>query len=103
MLLTFDLMVDVTEKSKRLLMLANESKWDEFSILNEERQTILLDFDFESIHLSEQDSDKLYRQMSELVTLNNKLESICVTERDNIAGELQNIRQGAKVTHAYTQ
>ncbi|MFW5426288.1 MAG: flagellar protein FliT [Methylophagaceae bacterium] len=101
MLLSFDLIQDVTEKSKQLLELAKESKWDEFSTLNTERQSILLNFDFESMDLSEQDSDKLYDQMSELVVLNDELESICVTQRDDIANELKNITQGGKVAQAY--
>ncbi|MBL1320575.1 MAG: flagellar protein FliT [Methylophaga sp.] len=103
MLLTFDLILNVTEKSKQLLSLAKEEKWDEFSILDTERQTILLDFDFKNINLSEQDSDNIYHQMSELVNLNEKLESICVAKRNDVVGELKNIRQGAKVTQAYSQ
>ena len=102
MLLTLDLMQDVTEKSKQLLLLAKESKWDEFSVLNTERQSILLKFDFENMNLSERESDKLYDQMSELVILNDKLESICVNQRDDIANELKNITHGAKVTKAYS-
>jgi hypothetical protein len=102
MLLTFDLIQDVTEKSKQLLMLAKESKWDEFSILNTERQSILLNFDFENMDLSERDSDKLYDQMSELVVLNDELESICITQRDDVANELKSLTQGVKVAQAYS-
>lgn len=102
MLLTIDLILDVTKKSKQLLSLAKESKWDEFSVLNTERQSILLNFDFENIDLSERESDKLHDQMSELVVLNDELESICTAQRDDIANELKNITQGAKVTQAYS-
>ncbi len=102
MLLTFELIQDVTKKSKQLLMLAKESKWDEFSILNTERQSILLNFDFENMDLSERDSDKLYDQMSELVVLNDELESICITQRDDVANELKSLTQGAKVAQAYS-
>ncbi len=102
MLVTFDLIQDVTEKSKQLLALAKESNWDEFSKLNTERQSILLNFDFENMNLSERDSDRLYAKMSELVILNDELESICVTQHGEIASELQNITQGAKAVQAYS-
>lgn len=103
MRLTFDLLEGITEDSKQLLSFAEESKWDEFSSLNVKRHSTLLNVDFKNIDLSEQDSNKIYGQMSELLSLNKKLESICVKERDTIAGELKNMRKNAKVAHAYSQ
>lgn len=103
MRLTFELLEDITKESKQLLSLAEDSKWDEFSSLNDKRQSALRNVDFINIDLSEQDSSKIHKQMSKLISLNNKLESICVEERDTIAGELKNMRKNAKVAHAYSQ
>lgn len=103
MRLTFEILEELTKESKQLLSLADDSKWDDFSNLNVKRQSTLRNVDFKNIDVSEQDNSKIHEQMSKLISLNNKLESICVEERDTIAGELKNMRKNAKVAHAYSQ
>jgi len=90
-------------KSKALIEDAAAEKWDEFYALEAERQTLIRSINLENIILSESDNEQLHELMTKLIALNEQIESICVQQRDNAAGKLQDIRKGNKVSKAYSQ
>jgi hypothetical protein len=98
-----NLVLDAINKSKQLLLLAQESKWEDFVIADAERQALLLNLDLTTLELSEEENDKLHSQMSELLLLNKELELICEKQRANIAKELKQFKKKNNVAKAYSQ
>jgi len=103
MTFSFDSISDAIGKSEQLLLLSQQSKWDDFLELDAERQALISGFDFKDISLSEADYTKLQHQMNKLISLNEKLESTCLAQREEIAGEMKKIRKNNKVAQAYMQ
>ncbi len=103
MVFSFQLLADIIEKSKLLLSLSSESKWDVFSELDEERQALIKSISLENVELLESDYNDLQTQMNELIMLNKKLESVCLKQRNIIADELHGFRKNNKVAQAYSQ
>jgi len=99
----FDLILDLIGKSKQLLLLAKEQKWDDFVVADAERQALLVNLDITSLELSEDENDKLHSQMSELILLNKELELVCDEHRTNIAKELKQFKNKKNVAKAYLQ
>ena len=98
-----NLITDAIKKSKQLLTLSNESKWEQFVELETQRQALIKAINLENTELLEQDYNDLHIQMNELISLNKKLESICLKQRNIIANELKSYRKNNKVAQAYSQ
>jgi len=99
----FDLVSTIIAKSKALVLVAESEQWDKFNEIEAERQPLIQSLNLEGLALSASDNVRLHTLMSELIKLNDQLESLCVKQRSNAAGELQKIRKGHKVNKAYSQ
>ena len=99
----FNLVLDIINKSKELLILSEQENWDEFAAVDAERQTLLLSLDLRLLDLSAKDNEKLYHQMTKLIALNKELESICVEQRTNTVIELKQFKKNNNVAKAYSQ
>jgi len=103
MAFSLDTVTEIIKKSKQLLMLSAESKWEEFANLEEKRQLLIKAINLENTVLLEKDYNDVYMQMNELISLNKQLESICLEQRNIIANELKSYRKNNKVAQAYSQ
>jgi hypothetical protein len=99
----FDLVASSIAKSNELLVLADALEWENFSMLAVQRQRLVTSINVGSIELSAADNDRLHELINQLLVLNVKLEIICQQQRSETASELQKIRQGNKVSKAYSQ
>ncbi len=103
MAFSLNTVTEIIKKSKQLLMLSAESKWEEFANLEEKRQILIKAINLENTVLLEKDYNDVYMQMNELISLNKQLESICLEQRNIIANELKSYRKNNKVAQAYSQ
>ncbi|PHS27231.1 MAG: hypothetical protein COA83_01545 [Methylophaga sp.] len=100
---SLEIITKAIKKSKQLLTLSKESKWETFADLEVERQALIKNISLENLVLLESDYNDLQTQMNELILLNSKLESIGLKQRNIIADELQGFRKNNKVAQAYSQ
>jgi CRISPR/Cas system CMR-associated protein Cmr3 (group 5 of RAMP superfamily) len=98
-----NLITDAIKKSKQLLTLSKESKWEQFAKLEAERQTLIKAINFENTVLLEQDYNDFHIQMNELILLNSKLETVCLKQRNIIADKLKGFKRSNTVAQAYSQ
>lgn len=89
-------------QSERLLSLAEIDQWDDFSVLELERQRHLKQLDLAELSLAEQASIDLRNNVQALMNLNDRLEVTCRKKRKNIAADIEKINQGNKAKKAYT-
>ena len=97
----FDLATDVIVISKQLLLLAEESNWDEFAELDAKRQSLVRSINVESLELSNEENVTFHQLLNEMISLNEQLEKVCTEQRRSITEKLKEIGQGAKAAKAY--
>lgn len=99
----FELVDEAITKSRQQLLLAETTDWELFIEQEVDRQALLHSIKLEDIVLEDNDNEMLHRQINELLSINERLESLCINERYAAAAELQKIRQSSKVNKAYGQ
>ena len=99
----FKLVIDGIDKSKQLLVLAEAGEWEQFSELEQQRQSLLNRLRLENLELTGAQYAEVHSKMAELIDLNDQLENICRQQRSEIAEQLQKISHGNKATKAYSQ
>lgn len=99
----FKLVLDGIDKSKQLLVLAEAGEWEQFSELEQQRQSLLSGLRLESLELTGAQYAQVHAKMAELIDLNDQLENICRQQRSELAKQLQKIAHGNKATKAYSQ
>lgn len=99
----FELVDEAITKSRQQLLLAETADWELFTEQEADRQALLHSIKLEDIVLEDNDNEMLHRQMNELLSINERLESLGIKERSVAATELQKMRQSSKVNKAYGQ
>lgn len=97
-----DLILDCVNKSKSLLTLSSQERWEQFSDLEEERQQQLSKINLEALHLPENEYDELSALMNELISLNQQLSLECEQQRKIAMREFKKINQGIQANKAYS-
>ena len=99
----FKLVLDGIDKSKQLLALAEAGEWEQFSELEQQRQSLLSGLNLDTLELTGAQYAQVHSKMTELIDFNQQLEAICRKKRAEVAKQLQKISHGNKATKAYSQ
>ncbi|NQY25778.1 MAG: flagellar protein FliT [Piscirickettsiaceae bacterium] len=95
--------LDGITKSKQLLGLAEAGEWEQFLELEEQRQATLSILTLDNLDLTQQRYDEIKEQMTQLIELNEQLETVCQQQRSFLVKELKKLSKGTQAKKAYSQ
>ena len=98
-----ELIASAIAMSETLLTLAEQQDWQQFSQINQQRQTVLTQLDLQSVQTTPDQHQQLQQKMSSLITLNSQIEAICRQQRDEIADSIKQLNKGKTAKNAYSK
>lgn len=85
--------------SRRCVDLAEQGDWEAFLAQESRRQKVIRSLEVVDIDASDADSTR--SKFEELVSLNDRLQTLCERERGEMVAKIREMQQGGKARKAY--